>query len=75
MYIHKTEICKFKRNSNTSWYNFCFESVSKDFIKNEQNALSLNNAVYDFSVDHSSVKKVDIINIHECFMVKNNIKK
>ena len=45
------------------------------FVLKVYQKISLNNAVYDFSVDHSSIKKVDIINIHECFMVKNNIKK
>ena len=30
--------------------------------------------VYDFSVDHSSVKKEDINNIHQYLMVKNKIK-
>ena len=72
--MNKTEICKFRRNNNTSWYNFYFESVWKDFIKDEQNELSLNNSVYDFSVGHTSIKKKDILNIHECSMVKNNIK-
>ena len=31
--------------------------------------------LYDFSVDHSSIKKEGILNIHQYLMVKNNIKK
>ena len=27
--------------------------------------ISLNGTVYDFSVDHSSIKKEDIVNIHQ----------
>ena len=31
--------------------------------------------LYDFSVDLSSIKKEDILNIHQYLMVKNNVKK
>ena len=30
---------------------------------------------YDFSVDHSSIEKEDILNIHQYLIVKNNMKK
>ena len=30
LYVDKTETCKFKANDNTSWYNFCLGSISKD---------------------------------------------
>ena len=49
-------------------------SVSKDFAKDEQSRISLNGNVYDFSVVHSSIKKEEILNIHQYLMVKNNIK-
>ena len=71
MYIK--HICKFKANDNISWYNFCLGSVSEDFTKDEQSEISLNGAVYDFALDHSSTKKEDILNIHEYLMVKNKI--
>ena len=29
--------------------------------------------MYDFSVDHNSVKKEDILNIHKYLMIKNVI--
>ena len=58
-------------NDNISWYNFCLESISKDFTKDEQNGISLNRTVYDFSVDHSSVKQGDILNIYQYLMIKN----
>ena len=53
---------------------FCLGSLSKDFIKNEQSEISLNCTLSNFSVDHSSVEKEDILNIHKYLMVKNNIK-
>ena len=71
---NKTEIYKFKVNDNISWHNFCLRNVSKDFTKNEQSEISLNGTVYGFSVDHSSVNKEDILNIHQSVMVKNDIK-
>ena len=50
--------------------NFRLGSISKD----EQSEISLNGTAYDFSVDHSSIEKEDILNIHKYLIVKNNIK-
>ena len=55
--MNKAEIFKFKANNNISSYNFYFGSVSKDVTNDEQREISLNSTVYDFSVDHSSIKK------------------
>ena len=68
--INKTETSKVKANDNIGWYDFCLGSVSKDFIKDEQSKISLNGTVYDFSVDQSSIKKENILNIHQYLMVK-----
>ena len=57
LHVNKTEICKFKANDNKSWHNFCLGSISKKFTKDEQREISLNGTIYDFSVDHSSIKK------------------
>ena len=43
-------------------------------MKDEQSEISLNGTVHDFSVDHSSIKKEDILNIHQYSMTKDNIK-
>ena len=74
LYVNKTEIYKFNPKHNINWYNSCLVSVSKDFAKDEQSKISLIGTVYDFSVDHSSIKKEDILNIHQYLMIKNNIK-
>ena len=58
LYVNKTEIYKFKVKDNTRWYNLYLRSVSKAFTKDEQKEISLNGTVYDFSVDHSSIKKI-----------------
>ena len=65
LYLNQTEICKFKAMHYISWYNFCLESISKDFIQDEHSEISLNGTVYDFSIDYSSIKKEDILNIHQ----------
>ena len=43
-------------------------------MKDEQSQISMNGTVYDFSVDHSSIKKEDILNIHQYIMIKDDIK-
>ena len=47
------------------YVSFVQETYQKDFTKDEQSEISLNSTVYDFSVDHSSIEKEDILNIHE----------
>ena len=74
LYVNKTEIFKFKAHDNIRWYEFCLRSVSKDFTKDDQSKISLNGTVYDFPVDHRSIEKVDILNIHGYLMVENNKK-
>ena len=36
--------------------------------------MSLNGTVYNFSVDHSSIKKEDILSIHQYLTIKSKIK-
>ena len=74
LYVNKTQIYKFKAKYNIRWYRFCWGSESKDFTKDKQSEISLNGTVYDFSVDRSSIKKVNILIIHQYLMIKNNIK-
>ena len=74
MHANKTEIRKFKAKDNISWHNFCLGSISKDFTKDEQSGICLNGTVYDFSVDHSSIKKEEILNICQNLMIKKNLK-
>ena len=70
----KTNIWKFKANNSISWYGFCLGGKLKDFTKDEQSETSFNGTIYDFSVGHKSIKKGDILNIHQYLMVKNIIK-
>ena len=74
MYVYKLKIFKFNAKYNITGYNFCLGSMSTDLTKDEQSEIYLNGTVYNFSVDHISIKKEDILNIHQCLMIKNNIK-
>ena len=74
LYVNKTEIYKFIAKYKISRYNFCLVSVSQDFTKDEQDEISLNGTMLYFSVDHSSIKKEDVLNIHQYLMIKINIK-
>ena len=51
-----------------------FRKPITNFAIDEQSGISLNGTVYKFSVDHSSIKKENILNIHQYLMIKNNIK-
>ena len=72
LYWNKTETYKLNAKENIDWYNFSSRGVSKDFMKGEQNEISLNGNVYKFSVDHNSIKKEYFLNIHQCVMYENN---
>ena len=75
LYVNKTEICKLNPKDIVSWYNLCLGSVSKDFTKDKQREISLNGIVYEFTVDHSSVKKGDVFtNIKWLKIIWNNMK-
>ena len=53
---------------------FVYGLSQKGFTKDQESDVSLNGMVYDFSVDHSSIKIEDILNIHEYLMVKKHMK-
>ena len=74
MYVNKREIYKLKGKDNISWYIFCLRCASKHFTKEEKSEIPLNSTVYDFSVDHSLIKKEEILDIPQYLTIKNNIK-
>ena len=50
-------------------------NISKSFSLYYTKQTGLNGYVYDFSVDYGSIDTDDFLDIHECLMKKNNIKK
>ena len=70
------EIFKFKADNKNGNFltQFCLGSISNGFTATESREVSLNENVYDFSVDYISIDKSDILNIHKYLMIKNNMK-
>ena len=65
MFLNGKEIVKFKDdNKNVNFpTQFCLGSISNGFRNTESREVSLNENVYDFSVDKGSIDKYDILNI------------
>ena len=76
LFVHGKEI--FKLNGDNKNVNFptqfCLTSISNGFNATEFREVSLNENVYDFSVDYNSIDKSGILNIHKYLKTKNNIK-
>lgn len=49
-------------------------NVSRDFTKDEISEISLNDAVYDFSVEDSGTEKECILSIYDYLIIRNNTK-
>ena len=54
--------------------SFSLGSISNGFSATESRKVSLNQNVYNFSLDYNSIDKSDILNIHKYLMTKINIK-
>ena len=65
LFVNGREIFKFKDdNENVNFPSqYCLGSISKGFSATESREVILNGNVYDFSVDHNSIDKSDILNI------------
>ena len=65
MFLNGKEIVKFKDdNKNVNFpTQFCLGNISNGFRNTESREVSLNENVYDFSVDKGSIDKYDILNI------------
>ena len=70
------EIFKFKANNKNVNFptHFYFESMSNGFSATESTEVSLNENVFDFSVDYNSIGRYDILNIHKYLLTKNKVK-
>ena len=76
LFVNGQKIFKFKAdNKNVNFQTqFCLGSISNGFKASESREVSLNENLFDFSVDYNSFDKSDILNIHKYLMTKNNIK-
>ena len=67
---------KFKAdNKNVNFSTqLCLGSILNGFCNTESKEVSLNEYVYDCSVDYNAIDKSEILNIFKYLMTKNNIK-
>ena len=74
--FNEKEIFKFKAdNKNVNFPNqLSLGSISNGFDNTESREVSLNENVYECSVDYNSIDKSHILNIHRHLMANNNIK-
>ena len=65
LFFSEKEIVKLKDdNKNVNFLTqFCLGSISNGFRNTESREVSLNENIYDFSVDKISIDKYDILNI------------
>ena len=76
LFVNGKEIFKFKADYKSVNFptQFGLGSISNGFNVTESREVSLNENVYDFSVDYNSIDKSDILIIHKHLMTKNDIK-
>ena len=76
LFANGKEVVRFKAISKNSNFptQFSLVRVSNGFSAAKSREVSLNENVYDFSVDYNSSDKWNISNIYKYFMIKNNIK-
>ena len=76
LFVNGKEIFKFRsdnKNINLST-QFYLGSISNGFSAIESRVVSLNENIYNLSVDYNFFDKPDILNIHKYLMNKNNMK-
>ena len=53
--------------------SFSLGNISKDWTVDNMKKTGLNGYIYDFSVDYDAVASVDILDIHNYLLKKNDI--
>ena len=75
-FLNGVEIIKFKsKDSEKKAFLLCLRNVSKDFSFDDNKDTEFYGYVYNFSVDYDTVAVGDILDIHNYFTKKHNIKK
>ena len=72
LFVNSTEIIKFKaKDSEITPYSLCLGNITKDWSIDNMKKTSLQDCVYDFSVDYNAAEVSDILDIHKYLMEKN----
>ena len=74
LFVNGTKFYKFKaKHSEIVASPLCLGNMSKDWSTNNMKKIGFNGYVYDFSVDYDATDIVNIKDIHNNLMKKNNI--
>ena len=74
LFVNDIEIHKFKaKYSEIVASSLCLGNISKDWSVDNMKKTGLNRYVYDFSVDYDALAVVNILDIHNYLMKKNDI--
>ena len=74
LFVNDIEIHKFKaKHSEIVASSLCLGNISKDWSVDNMKKTGLNGYVYDFSVDYDALAVVNILDIHNYLMKKNDI--
>ena len=74
LFVNGTEIIKFKaKNSAIVASPLCLGNISKDWSTDNMKKTGLTGYVYDFSADYNAITIVNIKDIHNYLMKKNDI--
>ena len=76
LFANGKEVVRFKAISKNSNFptQFSLVRVSNGFSAAKSREVSLNENVYDFSVDYNSIDKSDTLSIHNYLIIKSNMK-
>ena len=76
LFLNGKEIIELKAdNKNLNFpTRLCLNILSHGFMATDSREVSLNENVYDFSVDYNSIDKSGMLNFHKYLLSKNNIK-
>ena len=76
MFVNEKDLLIFKAdNKNVNFLTqFSLGIISNGFSVTESRKATLNENIFDFSVNYNSIVKSDILTIHNYLMPKNNIK-
>ena len=75
IFVNEVKTDKFKTKvSEINPAPLCLGNVSNDFSVDNIQKIGLYWYAYNFLIDYESIYADDILDIHKCLMVKNNLK-
>ena len=74
LYVNSVKIYQFiAKYSEIKPYPMCLGNILKGFTVNNMKRTTLNEHIYDFSVDYNTIDVSEIVDFHKYLMKKHNI--